>query len=194
MDLAENQPLCCLCCLSVPLDHRRRKKFNGTGCMKSKATLEKISSTPLDFFVETSHPNAVLCSACEKLLINISKLEEKLQILKREVTGKLQGLTRKVPQLQAPRKRSIGQSESVPFDSAACQHRKRINSQTCESARVLNPSTTIASEVSVVESEEPQLLSDSTETGECATTTTSTGQTPTRTSPLLVSKKITQRQ
>ena len=85
MDLAENQPLCCLCCLSVPLDHRRRKKFNGTGCMKSKATLEKISSTPLDFFVETSHPNAVLCSTCEKLLINISKLEEKLQILKLSV-------------------------------------------------------------------------------------------------------------
>ena len=61
--------------------------------MKSKAMLEKISSTPLDFFVETSHPNAVLCSTCEKLLINISKLEETLQILKREVIGKLQGLT-----------------------------------------------------------------------------------------------------
>ena len=65
--------------------------------MKPKAMLEKISSTPLDFFVETSHPNAVLCSTCEKLLINISKSEEKLQILKHEVTGKLQGLTRKVP-------------------------------------------------------------------------------------------------
>ena len=76
--------------------------------MKSKAMLEKISSTPLDFFVETSHPSVVLCSTCEKLLINISKLEEKLQILKREVTGKLQGLTHKVPQLQDPRKRSIG--------------------------------------------------------------------------------------
>ena len=53
--------------------------------MKSKAMLEKISSTPLDFFVETSNPNAVLCSTCEKLLINISKLEEKLQILKLSV-------------------------------------------------------------------------------------------------------------
>ena len=84
--------VCCLCRDPVPLDHRRRKQFDGESCSKARSVIKSLSDR---CYAELSNPCVLLCQACKKkLIINISILGEKLETitLKSEVNGKLSRL------------------------------------------------------------------------------------------------------
>ena len=100
----EEDSLCCLCRLSLPADSRKKKRFHGRSCEKSKRTLQQLSSVSLDLLVETSHPNASLCKDCEKCLDSINKLTTQLQNLRSQVLQKLGALNR-TEQARIARKR-----------------------------------------------------------------------------------------
>ena len=48
---------------------------------------------PLESLVETSSPEAYLCSNCERQIASVSNLEETLAALRAEIRQKLSGLT-----------------------------------------------------------------------------------------------------
>ena len=80
--------VCCSLCLeSIPGDnHRNKKKLHGQGAAaKAKATLCDLLPVPLESLDSLQDPRAVLCSRCEKTLIDIRKLEQKLAVLKMEI-------------------------------------------------------------------------------------------------------------
>ena len=58
--------------------------------------LQELSDVPLDYLVQTSNPDAVLCNTREKQLLNVCKAEEKLKLLKHEVIEKLKSLTHRM--------------------------------------------------------------------------------------------------
>ena len=47
-------------------DKRRRRKVHGDSCRSVKEDLARVSIAPLENLVETSSPNAYLCSDCER--------------------------------------------------------------------------------------------------------------------------------
>ena len=145
--------------------------------MKAKAILQELSDVPLDFFVQTSNPDAVLCNTCEKLLLNICKAEEKLKLFKHEVINKLESLTHIMPQERRQRKR-----QHVTNDSAVDRQSKRTSTHIS--------TTSVSDEHGAVDHgdrEAEHLPSDDTiEPGEF-TSTSETAQTPRRNVPLLVS-------
>ena len=169
-----DQPLCCLCRL-VTLEKRKRKKLNGESCLKAKAILQELSDVPLDFFVQTSNPDAVLCNTCEKLLLNVCKVEEKLKLFKHEVIEKLESLTHVRAQGRCHRKR-----QHVTNDSTVYRQSKRTSTQ------IPDPLTTsVSDEHSAVDHDDrvEHLPSDDTiELGEY-TSASEAAQTPGRNVP-----------
>ncbi len=83
---------CCLCCETLPEDHRKRKKFHGHSCNEARAVAARMSPVPLNSIPETSNPTAVLCFRCEKKLNDINSLEVKLSSLKADVSDMLSQL------------------------------------------------------------------------------------------------------
>ena len=69
--------LCCLCRSPILKDSRKRKRFHGTSCAKTKAILANLTSLSLSVSLKDvaklSDHNAILCNGCERLLDTISK-------------------------------------------------------------------------------------------------------------------------
>ena len=83
---------CSLCLLAIPSDkHRNKRKLHGTSPLaaKVKLILRALSPVPLEGLQD---PRSVLCSKYEKTLVDISKLEDRLKVLKKEVLEKIQKL------------------------------------------------------------------------------------------------------
>ena len=80
-----------------------------------------ISSLSDGCYIELSDPSALLCQTCEKQLLNISVLGEKLETMKSEVRGKLSRLQ---VATSAARKRP-----GLDFDTSHSSKRCRAGSQ-----------------------------------------------------------------
>jgi len=180
---------CCLC-RSEALEKRKRKRFHGASCLKAKIILQRISDVPLDYLVQTSNPDAVLCITCEQQLLNIRKAEEKLKLLQYEVSEKLKSLTHRISQ-ERHRKRQHVTKDSIHPQS------KRTSTQ------ILDPLTTSVSEEyhgafddGDRDVHQPNDDTRATEPGECVSTsdtaqaTETMETTPGNKMPLLVSKLI----
>ena len=139
--------LCCLCHDPVPLDHRRRKRFHGESCSKARSVIKSLSDK---CYAELSDPCALLCQGCEKKLINISVLGEKLETLKSEVNGKLSRLqvtplAQKRPGLDIDTSHSSKRYRSLSTESQAPSHSQAPDDVgIVQSAPLESPSSTQA--------------------------------------------------
>lgn len=107
--------LCCLCCLSVDNDHRKRKRLHGRSCEIARAVVCKIFENALDL-MEMKDPEPFLCIRCDKLLNDIKTLEEKLEKQYSSIKEKLAALQRNVSsdnEEDSLRKRPRIQEESI---------------------------------------------------------------------------------
>ena len=77
-------------CKSNVSNSKQRKKLHGSSCKAAREILllEMGGLSPQDFS-QTKYEYAFLCYLCEKLLIGISTLEEKLLIAKEDVAKKV---------------------------------------------------------------------------------------------------------
>ena len=81
---------CCLCLQTLPTDRRKRKKLNGTGCTRAREVLTSMSTSSHECLeIMLQNGDAALCINCDSVLINISKYEQKLESLKKDMMEKV---------------------------------------------------------------------------------------------------------
>ena len=81
---------CCLCGVAEE-DHRKRRKLHGRSCEVARTVLLNMSRFALRYS-KTKNPSAILCLACDKQLRDVMYTENKLELLRRKVTEKLERL------------------------------------------------------------------------------------------------------
>ena len=85
--------LCCLCCVSLQENHRKRRRLHGRSCEIARTVLLEMSSFEL-LYSETKSPNALLCLVCDKPLQDFRTTETKLEQLRTKITEMLGWLHR----------------------------------------------------------------------------------------------------
>ena len=104
----------CALCKSNVSNSKWRKKLHGSSCKAAREILSlEMGGLSLQDFSQTKYEYAFLCYLCEKLLIGISTLQEKLLIAKEDVA-------KKVSNLQRIKRPSESEIPSPPAKRQAC--------------------------------------------------------------------------
>ena len=80
--------LCCLCRESVTKDHRRRKRLHGPSCALVFEKLQELAG--LSNFTTIRDTDAFLCMNCEKIIIDLTKLQKKVSGSEQESSPHIQ--------------------------------------------------------------------------------------------------------
>ena len=128
---------CLICC--VEASSKKRKKFHGASCKKARDIIDDVLNEEFRLtiwsFVETSMSTAYLCFQCEKKILSICTMKERLLSIKSELLQRLSNFHQKAT-TGIGQKRSISAAVNVSNNSSDSHNSNHTATSTIPSSSV----------------------------------------------------------